>query len=237
MSRVYDEPAVVLRVTPYRETSALLDAFTLNHGRMRAVVRGARGRRQRGSALQSFAFMRLGWFGRGPLVTLSNHESTRTPVLKGQRVAAGYYVLELIQRLTREWDAHPQLFVATSRVLEDLQESSDDHMEPLLRRFEKSLLHELGYGMDFVRESVSGRAIVQGERYVVHGGGGFVRYDGSVEKASIPGDVLLAIAADDFDDLMTRRWSRRLFRNALAPLLGPKPLASRQLLVRASAGS
>ncbi|MGY8817310.1 MAG: recombination protein O N-terminal domain-containing protein, partial [Pseudomonadales bacterium] len=36
------EPAFVLHTRPYRETSLLVDFFTRNYGRFRAVARGAR---------------------------------------------------------------------------------------------------------------------------------------------------------------------------------------------------
>lgn len=59
------EPAFLLHKRPYRETSALVELLTLQHGRVRAVAQGVQrpGSRAR-SRLQPFAPMHVTWTGR-----------------------------------------------------------------------------------------------------------------------------------------------------------------------------
>ena len=48
--RIVDEPAYVLHVRAYRETSAIIDLLTLQHGRVSVVARGVRRRARRPTA-------------------------------------------------------------------------------------------------------------------------------------------------------------------------------------------
>ena len=56
-ARIDLQPAWVLKATPYRDTSLLLECLTLDHGRVGLVARGARGPRTRTRALLQ-AFLR-----------------------------------------------------------------------------------------------------------------------------------------------------------------------------------
>lgn len=64
------EPAYVIHRRPWRETSLLVDLFTLNHGRLSVVARGASGSKSALKAqLQPFQPLLLDWVGRGDLKT------------------------------------------------------------------------------------------------------------------------------------------------------------------------
>ncbi|MEE3169526.1 MAG: DNA repair protein RecO, partial [Pseudomonadota bacterium] len=66
------EPAYVLHRRPWRETSLLVDVFTLNHGRMTVIARGASSAKSPLKAqLQPFQPLMLDWTGRGDLKTLT----------------------------------------------------------------------------------------------------------------------------------------------------------------------
>ncbi|TNF84925.1 MAG: DNA repair protein RecO, partial [Gammaproteobacteria bacterium] len=43
MTRVTDQPAIVVHTRPYRESSLLLSVLTLDHGLLTLVGRGVRG--------------------------------------------------------------------------------------------------------------------------------------------------------------------------------------------------
>ena len=111
--------------------------------------------------------------------------------------------------------------------------ASDLHLEIVLRSFEKLMLEELGYGLDFSRDAETGQRIEGGCRYSFEPSVGFVvqsRDAGVDDRLVISGDSLLSISAQQFENPVTRRDAKRLFRQALAQHLGPKPLASRRLL-------
>lgn len=228
MTRVNGEQALVLHARPYRETSAIVSLMTAAHGRVAVVARGVRGSR-RGNVLQPFNRVCASWTGRGSLYTLTGCELVRHAWLSGNPLAAGFYVLELITRLLPEHEAMPAVFVAACWALERL-ESNDQAVDLVLREFEKLLLEELGYGLDFTRDADSGELVRPDARYALHPDSGFVLSPG--EGRGFTGRALLDIAASSYDSRESRLAAKKIFRAALRPLLGSRPLASRRLLTR-----
>ena len=147
--RVQLQPAFVLHTRHYRDSSLLLDVFTAQCGRISLVAKGAR-RPVRGRAnaaiLQPFIPLLLSFSGRSELKTLTGSEvAGQTQALKGDRLFSGIYLNELMIRLLHQQDAHPSLFVAYGNAVASL--GSAESMDDVLRRFEFSLLQELGYGL------------------------------------------------------------------------------------------
>lgn len=228
MSRVDGEAALVLHARPYRESSAIVSLLTATHGRMSVVARGARGGK-RGNVLQPFNLLRVGWTGRGSLATLTGSELTRHAWLTGNALAAGFYVLELISRLLPERESAPAVFTGACWALEHLQSGSLP-VDVVLRIFEKRLLEELGYGLDFTTAADSGEPIRADSQYVLYPDAGFVAVTGA--GPGYAGDLLRRIGADDYGERSVRVAAKKIFRQALRPLLGDRPLASRRLVKR-----
>ena len=105
-------------------------------------------------------------------------------------------------------------------------------MQVVLRSFEKRLLQELGYGLDFARDASSGAVLVAHDNYLLDLESGFVAIGDGHGNEAYTGAVLLDIGAEDFDSAATRRAAKEIFRRALTSHLGPKPLTSRRLLFR-----
>jgi DNA repair protein RecO (recombination protein O) len=228
MSRVTGEPALVVHVRPYRETSAIVTLLTLQHGRVAVVARGARGKR--GNPLQPFNRIRASWQGRGNLVTLVGAETEAHLWLTGDALTAGLYVLELINRLLGERESAPRIFAAACWALEALRDGVPD-TEVVLRQFEQLLLRELGYGLDFTRDAGSGAAIEADAHYWFDPASGFLRAPAAT-SATYSGAALLDIAAADYGSRASRVTAKRVARRALGTLLGARPLASRKLVLR-----
>jgi len=230
MNRVSATSAFVLHTRPYRDSSLLVDLLSREHGRQGAVARGARGRRQ-GNVLQPFNRLRVGWSGRGGLVTLGRVELEAQTLLPGDALPSGFYLCELLLRLLREGEAVPRVFDALAWSFEHLISASPP-ADVVLRQFEKLLLTELGYGIDFAAEAEGGPPIEAGADYEFDSGAGFRRRSGGASEriAVVSGAALLAIGRDDYRDSGTRRAARLIMRRALAVHLGPRPLASRALL-------
>ena len=227
MNRVTDEPALVLHTRPYKESSLIATLLTLHHGRVSALAKGVR-RTRRGHALQTLAKLTTGWSGRSSLVTLTRFESTSQAWLKGDAMAAGFYVAELINRLVQERESLPRLFAGACWAIDRLNDGTTE-LEEVLRSFEKLLLEELGYGLDFARDAQTGEPIIDSCSYRLEPAQGFV-YE-PVEEA-YPGSALLDIAAGNFSNKSSRRAGKQIFRECLAPHLGLQPLMSRRLLAR-----
>ncbi len=70
------QPAYVLHGKPYRDTSMLMEVFTLEHGRIGLVARGVRSAKSRlRGLLQPFRPLLISWHGKGDLGTLISAEA------------------------------------------------------------------------------------------------------------------------------------------------------------------
>jgi len=228
--RVDGQAAYVLHLHPYSETSLVVDVFTRDHGRVPLLARGARRPRSamRG-LLMSFQPLELGWFGGGEVKTLAKAEWLGgMPLLGGRCLLLGYYLNELLLKMLPREDAHVALFEAYAAALRALAAGSDD--APELRRFEKTLLKELGYGLTLDIDMATGRPVEPGVEYSYLVERGPVRRT-ATDEAPISGKTLLDMAADDYSDPRTRLESRRLMRTLIAHHLGGKSLQSRRVFI------
>jgi DNA repair protein RecO (recombination protein O) len=151
-----DVPAFVLHARPYRETSLIVEAFTADHGRVAMVARGAkRARSEMRGLLQAFQPLLLSWYGQAELKTLARAEwRGGMPLPRGSALMCGFYLNELLLKLLAREDPHPRLYAAYEQALAQLAGGAEQ--ATLLRRFELSLLAELGYAPMLVREADTG---------------------------------------------------------------------------------
>lgn len=236
--RVTLQPSFVLHSRPYRDSSAIVELFTAEHGRLSAVARGARRQGKkvgRGGLLQPFVPLLLSFAGRTELKTLGAIESAGPPLaLGGERMFSGMYMNELLVRLLHRHDPHPELFAAYSDALRALAGAAIP--DTVLRPFELFLLRELGYNLALDIDGDSGATIVAGERYRFHPEQGLVLSAGEPPRgvATYPGAHLLLLAAGEFGG-PARATAKHLLREVLRHHLGDVPLRSRELF-RAGGG-
>lgn len=236
MKRVLLQPAYVLHRRLYRETSFLVELFTFEHGRLTVIARGARKLRSSSAGLlQAFVPLLISFSGKGELMTLTQVEANGEAIhLQGECLFAGLYLNELLMCLLEKWDAHPALFQDYSNTLAALQ--SETLNQKTLRIFEKKLLEELGYGVLPKSDMALQNRIVAEKYYRFVPEQGFVISelgDAAQAKASIfSGKSLLAIAKEEWSDTEALQDAKRLTRIILAPLLGVRPLYSRQLFLQ-----
>ena len=223
MLRLSAEPAFVLHRRQYSETSLLLELYTATQGRVGVLAKGARGRHSTLPALlQPFQPLRIEAAGRGELLRLAGVEADGPAIaLAGQAALAGLYVNELMVRLCPRGDPHPRLHGRYERVLQGLAEPASMAWE--LRRFERDLLDELGYGGDYARDASGGR-IEGGMRYRLEPQSGFVGVADGEE--GISGSALLALALDQSPPAAELRELRKLLRQLIAAHLEGEPLRS-----------
>ena len=229
--RIDGQRAFVLHAHPYSETSLVVDIFSREHGRLPLLARGARRPRSamRGS-LMAFAPLELGWFGGGEVKTLAKAEWLGgMRLLSGRCLLLGYYLNELLVKLLPRDDAHPQLFDAYEDALRALSSGGED--APELRRFEQTLLRELGYGLTLDVDARSGARVRSDGEYIFWIERGPVERDDSDDTAFLSGKTLLDMVADDYSDTRTRLESKGLMRQLIAHHLSGKPLHSRRVFV------
>ncbi|GLK88187.1 DNA repair protein RecO [Pseudomonas turukhanskensis] len=219
------QPAFILHSRAYRESSALVD-FLTPQGRLRAVLRGARGKA--GTLARPFVPVEVEFRGRGELKNVGRLEAAGIPRwLHGEALFSGLYLNELILRLLPAEDPHPVLFDHYAATLEAL--AAGRALEPLLRAFEWRLLDELGYGFALA-EDLHGQPVVVGQLYRLLPDSGLEPVH-LLQPGLFQGAELLAMAEADWTAPGALSAAKRLMRQALAPHLGGRPLVSRELFM------
>lgn len=217
-------PGYILHSRALGEDKLILQLLLAEHGRLSAVVRKKQGKRR--LALQPFQLFSLQLSGRTELKTVRAIDENGPALLfSGTVLYSGLYLNELLCRLWPDNLASEQLFNLYQQSLQQLWQVQQGHtpLEPCLRRFEFALLSELGQPIDWLSDT-DGVPVDAKQYYQWHNEQGFCR-----AAAGFSGQHLLAIAEDDWQDADTLRCAKQLSRQLLAPLLGPKPLASRAL--------
>lgn len=236
---VRNEPAFVLHSTPWRETSLVVELFSRSYGRVPVIARGAkRPRSAMRAVLLAFQPLTVGWSGRGELRTLMAVDWVGgLPMPQGSALLSSFYLNELLVRLLPREDPHPELFDAYLEAVGAL--GHEMAIEPTLRRFERSLLEKIGYGVDLARDA-EGRAIDPTQTYGFDPVRGWVTQVGAPEAdpedrragaQGFAGSTLRALASGAFDDPQLLAQMKSLTRMMLNARLEGRPLATRQILL------
>jgi DNA repair protein RecO (recombination protein O) len=227
--RVWLAPAYVLHQYPYRDTSRIVEVFTSEHGRLTLFARGANGPKSSlKGVLRPFQRLLVSWSGRTEACQLLTAEIDGSLTSMGkERLMSGFYLNELLLKLTERCDPHPEIFYSYASCVEAL--SAGEGEEPSLRRFEKRLLHDLGYGLELSRTE-EGQP-VEPDRY----------YRFATERgpqpcvAEAPGAVygrsLADLNAETFADARSLRDAKRVLRVALDACLDGRSLKSREVML------
>jgi len=245
----------VLHSYPYRETSLILQAWTEKHGRLGLVAKGARRPKSaHRSLLVPFQPLAIDWFGRGELRTLKAAEPTApaTP-LAGPSLMAGFYLNELLLKLTHRDDPHEGLFEAYDEAVTGLRrlsrragerplvpppgtaepDAARPDLETTLRRFELRMLQELGYAVELAREAGTGTAIAAEREYWYVAERGPVPALGEGTPANavrLRGLTLIDLERGRFEDTATVAQAKQLMRLLINHSLNGQELATRALV-------
>jgi DNA repair protein RecO (recombination protein O) len=224
--------AFVLHSYPFKETSLVVELLTRGFGRVAVVAKGARRPKSalRG-VLMAFQPLLVSWSGKGELHTLLRAEwDGRYRSLKGLPLICGFYLNELILKLTARHDPHERLFDTYAQTLGALLVSSDP--ATILRTFEKNLLRELGYAVMLDRDVANGHPIAAEQRYtyVLERGPVSAAEDARAMGVELLGQTLLDMQADVYSSALTQQQSKVLMRTLINHYLGDQVLHTRQLL-------
>ena len=218
----------VLHRRPYRETSYLVDLFTRESGKMSVVARGVRNSKgDKKSLLQPFQQIRVQYSGKSDLKNLNQTESFLAAVpLSGQALFCGMYLNELVNRIMPVGLASEKVFDSYTEAL--MQLASGDDIELPLRQFEFAVLDDMGQLGDFTVCGSDGDPVVAEGMYGWAQEEGVVQVKPGPSARGIPGFALLSLAAGDWTPA-AKKAAKIINREALKPLLGNKPLKSREL--------
>jgi DNA repair protein RecO (recombination protein O) len=160
--------ALVLRLIDFSETSVVVTLFTREFGKIRALAKG--GRRPKGpfeSALDLLALCRVVFLRKSSdaldLLTEAKLERRfRPPRGALSNLYGAYYVAELLNELTDEYDPHPELFDAAEQTLAAL--GGSDAVAFAVLRFELTALRVLGHLPSLDRCVECGKTVEQSGR-------------------------------------------------------------------------
>ncbi len=249
------QPCYVLHQKAYRDTSALVDVLSRQYGRVSLVAKGIKSSKSKmRGVLQPFFPLLISWCGKGDLQTLKTAEAHGLALTLPQRwVMSGFYLNELLMRLTIRHDPHANLYDrydCTLKLLCQLANSeqnkaTQNEHQKVLRLFEKYLLSELGYGLLLDHDAESGKPVEKEGNYQYHlekgpvlikndwvNGNGLAHGLTKSTNASgltVKGASLLSLAQDELDDTVSLQETKQLMRAVLSRYLGSKPLYSRDM--------
>jgi len=226
MSRrfVTNANAFCLHIRKYKETSAILDCFTKEHGRLDVVGKGLHRAKSQNDLPEYFQEYKLSSVSKKDLGTLTNLELLKSESkLLGQVWLIACYANELLTKFVPRYEPLPELYDAYRLLLLDLRELKK-HQQALLW-FEKRLLDSLGYGINFSYDSDTGEFIENECSYVYKVNKGFCKVN-SKDKYALPGYVILALANENWDESYDSYFdlAKRSVRMALKNQLGENTL-------------
>lgn len=232
MNRSEWQPAYVLHRRPYCNSSYLMDMWTQESGRISLVAKSARGNKSRfRGQLEPFTPLLINWSGRGELKNLTAAEVVGMPHdLIADAIWCGFYLNELLIRLFQVESPYPAVFFAYEKALSELKLAD---LQTPLRHFECVLLRELGYEMPLSHDTED-RLIESKIYYRFFPEKGFERCEACDDAFVFAGATLLALHQRQAILPQLQQEAKRLLRVSLQPLLGHKPLKSRQFFVASS---
>jgi DNA repair protein RecO (recombination protein O) len=155
--RKAETEAILLRLTDFGEADRIVTAFTLDHGKLQGIARGAKRSRKRfAGALDPFAHLKLQLQpGKGLATLLSADIIGIFPGIRNDlaKIGTAAYACELVDRLTPDEEPNPRLFRLLHCYLQRLDSAP---LSPSDRRFfAVNLLKILGYQPELEVRGVS----------------------------------------------------------------------------------
>ena len=133
---------------------------------------------------------------------------------------SGFYLNELLLKLTERCDPHPEIFASYAACIAAL--CAGEGEEAALRRFEKRLLDDLGYGLELSRTD-EGRP-VEPDRYYRFAAQRGPQPCVAEAPGAIYGRSLADLDAETFADARSLRDAKRVLRAALDACLDGRAL-------------
>ncbi len=224
--------AFVLHTRAYRETSIIAELLTLEEGRVGVLAKGAKRRYSTlGAVNQQLTPLTVAYQGRGELQTLTHCEvSSPGCYFSGTKLLSALYLNELLMRLLSRGDAVADIFALYQKTLDRIKQQSP--VANTLRLFEKHLLVYLGYGINLQTDAETEKKIVKGKFYRYHPGHGFVvvTLGQASQHTAFSGESIIALQQENLTEAKLLTDAKILLRLALAPLLGSRPIKTRELL-------
>lgn len=216
------QAAFLLHSRPYQENKLLVELLTEYDGKIAAVTYAGQSKKSNKKALlQPFLPLQVAFKGKHQLKSLSRVEAFgKSYALTGRTLYCGFYLNELLVRLLPESIPCLGLYQHYVETIKQLDKSVA--AEPLLRKFEMSLLDELGLSLDF------SQAASYNSEYVSFNFDSGFEPSLKTEYSYFRQDIV-ALGQGALNHPSALNTAKRLMRNLINQLLGNKPLNSRKL--------
>ncbi len=144
MKKILHEPAFVLHRYDWSESSLILEVLTRKHGRVAIVAKGVkRPSSQFRAILLPLQLLSISYSGDAEVQTLKGAEwQGGLTMPTGDALLSGYYLNELMMKLTARDDPHELLFDAYAQACVWLRDALV--LDASLRAFELVLMREIG---------------------------------------------------------------------------------------------
>ncbi|WP_040534751.1 DNA repair protein RecO [Legionella drancourtii] len=207
------------------DTSARVSFFTREFGLIHCLCKGGRTPKKQ-ALLQAFTPSWLTVDERYERFFVKTIESiSPTLQLVGHSLFSALYVNEILYHALSPHYPDTALFDAYLFTLNALVLTKDRlALESLLRRFEWTLLKVCGYSFSFTHEARTDDCIVAELSYQFIAGEGFI-----IANRGIPGAHILALAADNLDEIDCLKSAKHIMRKAIEHLLGGREIKARAL--------
>ncbi|HEY9035059.1 MAG TPA: DNA repair protein RecO [Pseudomonadales bacterium] len=222
--------AFVLHSRPYRETSAILQCYSRQHGRIDGVLRGVYQQGRKGqqlrAAVQTGNQLELEWRGREGLKTMVRCEllaAARCATVR--HLACLAYVNELMLHFLPAGQPAPALFHDYSYLVQAM--AIDRSPERVLRLYEFALLDELGCVPDFSWDSSRNAPLQAGRCYSIDPQRGVV--DGAGDSLCLDAADLEALAQRELASARSLQIAKRVNRRLIDFQLAGRELKARAL--------
>lgn len=223
------QTAFVLHRRDYRDTSQIIELFTLNYGRISVVAKGCkRPKSPLKTSLQMFQPLLVNWQGKHELMTLTHAELDKPfSAISGKYLAWAFYLNELLYRMLHKHEAYPHVFEHYQQLIHSI--INKVAVEADLRWFEYDVLTRMGYGLHLESDENS-LPIEANSYYFLEPAQSPIKTTFNEGKHIYLGEHLLALVEQRLTTPAHFKAAKRLLRHALQHLLGDKPFKSRELL-------
>ena len=241
MNSVENALCYVLHSKPFKDTSAIVELLSRDHGRVSVIFKGVRSTKNSAKSrlLQPFQPLLASWYGKKELKGGKSVEQADMPhMLSGKKLYSGIYLNEILLRMLHPDAPADGVFEHYQQCLSELQEedrvksaistrteigrgTSTENIEVHLRQFEWRLLDAIGYQLPCECDAQSGAPIVEDAYYRYEVNHGFM-YDSPVFNESLrprsrvfSGELLLTISKDMAAYAQQRPYHDNLSRHLL----------------------
>ena len=221
--------AYLLHRRPFSDSQVMLDMLVEGVGQLRMLARiSGRQATKHKAQLQPFQSLLVQYSGKSDLKYITRFEPHGgQSMLTGTQLYCGFYLNELTNRIVPINEPMESVYHLYKQHLHEL--STTKSLQAVLRSYEFQLLEMLGYGVDFSVDA-QGDEINDAANYQYFAEYGFLLHGDP--HSGFSGKQLNAIAAHDFSAPDVLYMAKQLSRYLLKPLLGKKPLKSRELFIK-----